>query len=328
MSFLASVKSQLSAQPIGGYQMDGAPASEPTALACLALASAGQFDSAMRAGDWLIAMQRSDGGVGVTPELDSPRWPTSLCILAWLGLYDRTGQGRFAEAADRALRALLQLKGTSSEPSEDVSHDVTLIGWAWVNGTHSWLEPTAMAVLAMKRAGRAHHPRAIEAMKILRDRQLPVGGYNYGNTVVLRQELLPHLQPTGLVLMTISDERASSWIARCTTWLESEWPHAVGLPSICYAAQGLTASVGMPGDCHEVLQRNWDRLTQGCEVKKVSTYNAALMLLAMQEASDNLLLPSAWPASQRGQPNLVDPARDGGPTVSMQGSTSIPGSNV
>ncbi len=73
-------------------------------------------------------------------------------------------------------------------------------------GTHSWVEPTAINVLALRSAGQAGHPRCREAVKLLLDRQLPEGGWNYGNTTVLGHVLRPQVQPTGLALAALAGE--------------------------------------------------------------------------------------------------------------------------
>ena len=75
-----------------------------------------------------------------------------------------------------------------------------------MSGTHSWVEPTAINVLALRSADQAGHPRCREAVKLLLDRQLPEGGWNYGNTTVLGHVLRPQVQPTGLALAALAGE--------------------------------------------------------------------------------------------------------------------------
>ena len=81
-----------------------------------------------------------------------------------------------------------------------------LVGWPWAEGTHSWVEPTALAVLALKSVGLGDHERTREAVRLLHDRLFSDGGCNYGNTVVLGQTLRPHLQPTALALLALWQE--------------------------------------------------------------------------------------------------------------------------
>ena len=39
------------------------------------------------------------------------------------------------------------------------------LGWPWVDGTHSWVEPTALALLVMGREGLSGHSRAREGVR-------------------------------------------------------------------------------------------------------------------------------------------------------------------
>ena len=107
----------------------------------------------------------------------------------------------------RGIDWLVETRGVALERTEQLGHDSTLIGWPWVEGTHSWIEPTAWAVLALKSAGLSQHPRTREAIRLLIDRLLPDGGCNFGNTVVLGQQLLPHLQSSGICLLALAGER-------------------------------------------------------------------------------------------------------------------------
>ena len=102
-----------------------------------------------------------------------------------------------------------------------LGHDATLQGWPWVDGTYSWMEPTAINVLALRSADQAAHSRCREATKMLLDRQLPEGGWNYGNTTVLGHVLRPHIQSTGLALAALADETAiRPKVSRSVEWLE------------------------------------------------------------------------------------------------------------
>ena len=56
-----------------------------------------------------------------------------------------------------------------------LGHDPTLTGWPWVGGTHSWVEPTSLAVLALRREGLGKHPRVEEGLKVIRDRAIVSG---------------------------------------------------------------------------------------------------------------------------------------------------------
>ena len=187
-----------------GYFDRAEAASEPTALAGLALSAAGRDEAAIAHGDWLAAQQTRDGAVGVTSSHQSPCWPTSLAMLLWQRLDD---EARYGTALERALDWTLAEHGLTFPRQAIFGHDTTLVGWSWAAQTHSWQEPTAMFVLALKAVGQSQHPRTREAVQMLVDRLLPTGGCNYGNTIVLGQELLPHIEPTGMIMLALADEQ-------------------------------------------------------------------------------------------------------------------------
>ena len=95
-------------------------------------------------------------------------------------------------------------------------HDPLLKGWPWIDGTHSWIEPTALNVLALKATGHAQHERVLEAIRMILDRQLPHGGWNYGSTYVFGKEHLPMPESTGAALtglagMVGQEKVAGAW---------------------------------------------------------------------------------------------------------------------
>ena len=204
MSWTDDILDELAAADAWSYSTGSEPATAPTAWAALALRAYGRDEAADRATQWLVDHQANDGTLGINLSQPDPHWPTSLAVLAWSSAKkdDQTPSKNIA----RALEWLDSVEGVPSPLSGDLGHDSTLIGWPWVESTHSWIEPTAFSVIALKAAGKADHPRTREAVRLLIDRQLPEGGANYGNTYVRGQPLRPHLDPTGVVLMALAGE--------------------------------------------------------------------------------------------------------------------------
>jgi hypothetical protein len=87
-----------------------------------------------------------------------------------------------------------------------VAHDTSITGWSWIAGTHAWVEPTGLAMMALRIAGYGDHPRMREGARLLLDRQLPHGGWNYGNTAVFGQELRPMPLSTAIALNALKSE--------------------------------------------------------------------------------------------------------------------------
>lgn len=261
----------------GGYMPQGETASEPTALAGLALLAQGDAEVADRAADWLAQRQAKNGAVGVTLSQSTPCWPTSLAILLW----QATGDPRYRENVDRAVAWALQEEGETHARRDYVGHDTTLVGWSWAAETHSWLEPTAMFVLALKAVGQSAHPRTREAVRLLIDRLLPHGGCNYGNTIVLGQELLPHVQPTGIVMMALADEQLSHpRVERSLEYLERELSADTTTASLCYGLLGFAANNRSPGLRLDWLQAKYDQAVE----RDANCYKLALISLASNDS--------------------------------------------
>jgi hypothetical protein len=276
---------RLAAAPLGGYHPDGEAASEPIAWAAIALADAGRSDSAVVAARWLAEHQTADGSVGVTESQDAPYWPTALAMLAWQAVDAEAFSDRIALGAAWALR---QQPWTRPRDPK-FGHDSALAGWSWAPATHSWLEPTAFFVVALRVAGLADDPRRLEGVRLLVDRLLPSGGANYGNTIVFDQELLEHPQSSGVVAWAlageaIDDPRLEKTIGR----LESAITRPTGVASFAWAVRGLAAQHRASAALAEQVN---DKLVLAVE-KNVGLHKTALLTLAAQAVVAQLRGPS------------------------------------
>ncbi len=133
------------------YYQDREEATEPTCLAAFALSrneqSKPSVDLAPTA-QWLSLTQRADGAIGISRKMPVPAWPTSMAVLTWRLLkVEEAGQ-------EKAIRWLLGARGTTTPRDTSakpiVGHDTTIVGWPWVPDTHSWIEPTALTMLALR----------------------------------------------------------------------------------------------------------------------------------------------------------------------------------
>ncbi|QDU90112.1 hypothetical protein Pla175_35120 [Pirellulimonas nuda] len=236
------VQQQLAAsiakRPLGGYAAEGPVASEPVAWAAVALHRAGHAGPADSACRWLAESQSADGSVGVTRSEPAPAWPTALAIYAWTTV----APGRFADPIARALDWGLSVQGETMPRRDNIGHDPSLLGWSWAAATHAWLEPTSFFVRALDAAGHANHPRAQQGRRLLVDRLLPEGGANYGNTMVLGQTLLPHVQPSGIVMWALpTHDAADPRVGKTLDWLEASLAPDLATASLAFASLGLAA---------------------------------------------------------------------------------------
>ncbi len=177
------------------------PRPDATGWAVFALKAAGESPSALEgACRFLARFQLADGRVVFSCEAEASFWPTPLAVLVWRAI------SGFEREAERATGFLLATSGEHFKKKEDspTGHDTAIRGWSWVEGTHSWVEPTALAILALRAGGHAGHARVAEAARLLLDRQLSSGGWNYDNTTVFGQKLLPMPDSTGLALAALS----------------------------------------------------------------------------------------------------------------------------
>jgi hypothetical protein len=271
-----------------GYRPGLSGAAEPTALAGLALLaldtkSNDACDAARSAASWLAARRHHDGRVDVVSTQTGAAWTTAHAVMLWSALGDYS--------ADRAAGVawLLEEKGLGipHQSNDPVGHDTTIIGWPWVGGTHSWVEPTSMALLALSREGCESHPRAREGARLLRDRAIPTGGWNYGNKLVYGTALRPHPGPTGLALLALSHlQGVDATILASLEYLKAALAQTRAAMSLGWGILGLrawhSASDAVPRWLSEAPAHS--RLHD-------SSVGLSLLLLASAERSLELLCP-------------------------------------
>ncbi len=187
----------------GGFAPQPGEAARPdaTAWAILALQATGAESATKgRLCQRLAADQSPDGRVSVAPGHEDAYWPTSLAVMAW-----EASPGCRAYQ-QRGLAFLLQTRSRKIWFWDKFvfSHDPHLKGWSWIMHTAAWVEPTAMALTALKLTGQGRQARATEAVRLLLNRQMPHGGWNTGNTVVFEQELHPNPESTAIALNALA----------------------------------------------------------------------------------------------------------------------------
>ncbi|MBI9084515.1 MAG: hypothetical protein JEZ11_13020 [Desulfobacterales bacterium] len=197
----------------GGFRADA------TAWAVMALAAAGRhaelIEPARRA---LATWQMPDGRVPLSRDLAETFWPTALAMLAWHGAAD------FDAPLKRAGRFLIEVPVLTVSDSGDRRHgpDTSLRGWPWVSGTYSWVVPTAAALLALESSGMDGGERVVEARDLIVNRQLPSGGWNYGDTFKFGTELRPFPENTGWALNALAGHVAEADVAVSLDYLQDE----------------------------------------------------------------------------------------------------------
>lgn len=260
-----------------GYRAGSAGSAEPTALAALALsATACAPERVTGALDWLASLQRDDGAVPISAEAEHSHWPTALTLLAWLRCAP-PGADTYSVRIEKALSWLLEARGQKTPPDPAVyDHDTTLVGWSWVAGTHSWIEPTAYALLALRAADQADHPRTREGVELILDRALPDGGWNYGNRRVLEHVLRPFPATTGVALAALAGEPREAGIVAAIDYLTEELERVRAPLSLAWGLVGLRAWDARPSQSQAWLDACARRLIE----QPASPPHDALLLLA------------------------------------------------
>jgi uncharacterized protein (DUF362 family) len=220
-----------------GYAPEQPPHLEPTCLALLALSRQPQrFAAIIESGrSWLRQCAASDGTYRLGRGRPEAVWPTALVLFIQATLGDDSA------AVQQTASALLGRKGRKSEnKDEDISDiDDNLIGWPWAEGNFSWVEPTAWACLALRRAGQGRHPRVEEGLKMLLDRALEAGGINYGNRRIFGIALEPIPGPTALMLLALQGRPEDPRIAASVEYLRRVVLDDDDLENVCWARLAL-----------------------------------------------------------------------------------------
>ena len=200
ISFLLS-----SQNPDGGwgYAAQQSSAVEPTSAVLLALREDPSCaQSCRRAIDWIKRAQHVDGGWGYNSRDKESGWQTAWAVLAL------ARSGEKGDVSNRGVKWLLSVK--TLQLSEDtlqagkkiLTIDLSLRGWPWLPGQATWIEPTALAMLALESAQDAVvTPRIHEALRYIQDRRCPGGGWNVGNPVMFNSALPARVHTTALVLL-------------------------------------------------------------------------------------------------------------------------------
>jgi hypothetical protein len=178
-------------------------------------------------------------------------WPTALSVLAWKGSQVHEVYG------SRGVQFLLHTTGNhwKKGPDDPFGHDPSVPGWPWIEGTHSWIEPTALAVIALQTAGHGQHDRVSQAIRMILDRQLPHGGWNYGNTVVFGRELHPMPESTGAALAALAGQVEQGTVARSLDYLQGEVERLRTPVSLGWVLLGLGAWDRWPSNGEALVER-------------------------------------------------------------------------
>ncbi|HVS39308.1 MAG TPA: hypothetical protein VMS17_27370, partial [Gemmataceae bacterium] len=225
---------------------------EPTCLALLALsAEAPRFGAVIDAAKaWLRQCACPDGTYRLARGRPEAVWPTALVLFVQASL------GYPVEEVDRTAAALVGRQGrqTAEAGGEEVNDiDLKLVGWPWAENTFSWVEPTAWACLALRRAGQGAHPRVRVGQELLLDRALEEGGVNYGNRRIFGVSLEAIPGPTALMLLALQGRPLDPRVTAAVEFLRRQVEQSVDLEHLCWARLALDSYSNLPGAAESLL---------------------------------------------------------------------------
>lgn len=261
--------------PDGGwpYRAGDESATEPTALAVLALMGSLADEGLPIAADWLEARQIAPGQFSASVSHQEASWLTPVAALA----LSEAGRVELAAAAADALLREPVFTFSQAGPQRLYGYDTTLAGWGWNAGTFSFVEPTAWSTIFLKRRGFGEDPRVREAATLLRDRALADGGWNYGEPEVLQGRLYPAEAPTALALLALSDER-DAVVEAGAGWLRGRLGEITSLYSLGWSAIALARLDGPSEAWIAQVTSRWEALP----IDRCDAVGTALSLIAVQ----------------------------------------------
>lgn len=263
----------------GGWGFGGeSSATEPTALAVLALAGDIAYSSAVARGRaWLLKQQRPDGGWPPRPAVQTSTYVTALALLALDGAADL-----------RVLRGGTEWLLRQRNRESSVAHRLRLFllgkrpemileqAWSWYPQTAGWVTPTALAVLALRRwAGAQLKPvvevRVGKGQEYLWGRQCRDGGWNHGASRALGYEADSYPETTGQALLALHGT-TSPRLARALAAAERHLESCRSAEGIAWLQMGLLAHGRRPNE----------KAIRQCRAR--TTVDMALCLLASRAA--------------------------------------------
>jgi hypothetical protein len=113
--------------------------------------------------------------------------------------------------------------------------------------------------LALRSSGHGEHPRVLEAVRMLLDRQLPSGGWNMGNTLVLGKELLPFPESTGHALTALNSFTTTEVVQKSLDYLNKIIQNLRTPLALAWGLFGLTSWNRRPENYRRLILETLER---------------------------------------------------------------------
>jgi hypothetical protein len=214
---------------------------EPTSASLLALRETPSAGNACRrAIDWLRRTQNPGGGWGFGSGDSESAWPSAWAIL---GLTMCGEPGDFLERSAKWLLRVkpVQLADDAMQGTKRILRiDASLQGWPWLPGEAAFIEPTALAMLALgSRPVFAASARINEALKYIQDRRCQGGGWNIGNPFMFSSPLPARAHTTALVVLALANLAPATIMPEDIKALRSEMQRDLGILALAWGLLAL-----------------------------------------------------------------------------------------
>jgi len=297
-SLLDSLAGQAESTGGWGYTAGQGAHLEPTCLALLTLQGSRDYycDVINKGLAFLQQCASPDGCYRLERGRQEAVWTTAM-VLFVLCHYEADG-----DSVVRAANFLLALKGHKGDANDSAEVndiDLELTGWPWALGNFSWVEPTAWACLALRRAGQGAQARVEEGLKLLVDRAFDDGGINYGNKRILGRRTEPIPGPTALMLLALQGHDQEAKVRAATGYLHNHAQVSMDLEHLAWAKLALDCHRDLP-ELGQMLPRLDERIEEAYKARAETPWlrpaplRTALAALALATDHGNVFDLGSW----------------------------------
>jgi len=212
-------------------------------------------------------------------------YSTSMALIALAHLRDRrdtrgavnSAFGWLDESAGREGHWLWRWKFRWFD--RQVKFDSSNYGWPWIDGTVSWVAPTALVVIA-HRVWNRPSPRVERGMSMLLDRACSSGGWNAGNSEAFGVRLAAHPDFTamGLIALRACGLHAHPTVRSAEDYLSNRLAASEAAYSLAWALLALRNNPKVVSTLHEQLLKSLE-----LDVDTKPTLSLALAALALED---------------------------------------------
>jgi hypothetical protein len=253
---------------------------------------------------WLEDQQTASGACRAFVAHDEDAcWTTSLAVISLVNSFPTSA------GLQRAVQWLIKARGREAHwlwrwkfqtIDTKARFDPRKYGWSWVEGTTSWVIPTALTIIALQKAVRSGlcqdggcRGRIQLGCEMLLDRMCPGGGWNAGNGVVFGVALQPNIDATAIALLALRHYPAAAAIEQSLRWLLA---HAVQCPSpfsIAWAVLAMDVYRDLAPEIKARVRAATERLIQlldaGIGVGETCTQALAALAIEAAAGGENVL---------------------------------------